>query len=130
MTKEEKIEFMKQDRFATEAAKAVVEETGENYARCSIEISDIHQNAHGGVMGGVIFTLADFAYAIATNTPENYTVNVSSSINFMTMAKGKKLIAETKLIKDGRRNCFYEVDVRDELDTKVAVVMINGVHLG
>jgi acyl-CoA thioesterase len=48
----------------------------------------------------------------------------------MTMAKGKKLIAETKLIKDGRRNCFYEVDVRDELGTKVAVVMINGVHLG
>lgn len=58
--------FFAQDRFATENG-AYVEEAGENYAKCSMELTDRHKNARGAVMGGVHFVLADFTFAVATN---------------------------------------------------------------
>ena len=41
-------------------------------------------------------------------------------------AKGKNLTAVARQIKDGKRVCFYEVVVSDELGTEVAFVTING----
>ena len=55
------------DRFATEQTGAVIEEVAPNYAKCSMQIMDQHRNAYGGVMGGAIYTLADFAFAVASN---------------------------------------------------------------
>ena len=57
--------FFAQDRFATENG-AYVEEAGENYAKCSMELTDRHKNARGAVMGGVHFVLADFNFAVGT----------------------------------------------------------------
>jgi acyl-CoA thioesterase len=34
---------------------------------CEMVIEDLHRNAAGGVMGGAIFTLADYAFAICAN---------------------------------------------------------------
>ena len=53
-------ETFAKDRFATENG-AIIEEVREHYARCSIELTERHYNAAGGVMGGVHFVLADFA---------------------------------------------------------------------
>ena len=59
-------ETFAKDRFATENG-AIIEEVREHYARCSIELTERHFNAAGGVMGGVHFVLADFPFAVATN---------------------------------------------------------------
>ena len=59
-------ETFAKDRFATENG-AIIEEVREHYARCSIKLTERHFNAAGGVMGGVHFVLADFAFAVATN---------------------------------------------------------------
>lgn len=126
---EEARKFFDGDRYSTELTGCRIDEIGENYAKCSVKITDKLCNAQGGIMGGVMFTLADFTFAAATNFRKPYTVNVSSSINFMTMPKGDTLIAESKLLKDGRRNCFYEINVRDNLGNAVAFVTVNGVHL-
>ena len=48
------------DRFATDNG-AVIEQVDEGYAKCWLEIQPHHLNAAGTVMGGAIFTLADFA---------------------------------------------------------------------
>lgn len=77
-------------------------------------------------MGGVPFMLADFAFAVATNHQGSIVVSLSSNISFLGMAKGKRLIAEAKCIKDGRSTCCYIIDVKDELDNMVAAVTING----
>ena len=37
---------------------------------CEMPIEDIHRNAMGNIMGGAIFTLADFALAIAGNVSQ------------------------------------------------------------
>ena len=105
--------FFDGDFYATKATGIVIEEVGEHFARCSFEISRNHQNAYGGVMGGAIFTLADYTFAVSSNFNQPQTVSITSQINFIGMAKGKKLIAESRLIKDGRSTCLYEINISD-----------------
>ena len=123
-------EFFSGDLFATKASGIVIDEVGEHYARCSMEITRKHQNAYGGVMGGATFTLADYTFAVASNFNQPQTVSVTSQINFTGMAKGKKLIAQAHLVKDGRSTCLYTIEINDDLGTKVAFVTISGMKLG
>lgn len=122
-------EFFGGDFYATKATGIVIEEVGEHFARCSMEITRNHQNAYGGVMGGATFTLADYTFAVASNFNQPQTVSVTSQINFIGMAKGKKLLSESRLIKDGRTTCLYEIDITDELGTKIAFVTISGMKI-
>lgn len=124
-TIEEIREFFSHDRFATENG-AVVEEVGVNYAKCSMKITPSHLNALGNVMGGATFTLADFAFAAATNSAEPGTVSLASNITFYGVAKGDLLIAEAHCVKDGRSTCYYRIDITDNLGTMVAAVTTNG----
>lgn len=89
-------------------------------------LSPGHCNALGIPMGGTIFTLADFAFAVASNKNGRDVVTQASQITFLKSAKGKNLTAVARQIKDGKRVCFYEVVVSDELGTEVAFVTING----
>ena len=114
------------DRYAA-LSGAYIEEIGEDYARCSMKITADHRNAYGAVMGGAIYTLADYAFAAASNHGKEFvTVSVVGQISFMSRSKGSVLYADARLIKDGRRNCFYEVSVTDDLGRLIAVVNING----
>ena len=116
------------DRFATENG-AVIEEFGENSATCSLMITDSHRNAMGAVMGGVYFTLADFAFAVAANWKNMGCVSLRSDISFLGAAKGKKLIARAICIKDGKSTACYRVDVTDDLGNLAATVTITGYHI-
>ena len=53
------------DRFATETTGCRVVEAGPGHAVCELDVCERHLNEKGGVMGGAIFTLADFACAVA-----------------------------------------------------------------
>ena len=122
---EEVRERFSHDRFATENG-AVIDEIGEGYAVCSMELENRHRNAMGAVMGGAIFTLADFAFAVASNWNKSPHVSLDSQIAFLGKTKGQRLIATATCIKEGRTTCFYEVTIKDELDNKVAYVTTNG----
>lgn len=127
---EEARAFFAKDKYATEITGIVIDEVGEHYAKCSLKLDDRHKNAVGQVMGGVMYTLADFVFAVATNFKQPVTVTVVSQISYLGMVKGDTLIAETRLLKDGKRSCFYEVDIQDNLGNPVAVVATNGAHVG
>ena len=114
------------DRYATEGLGAVIEEAHDGYSRCSMEVRPCHCNALGIPMGGAVFTLADFAFAVATNQDGRAVVTQSSQVNFLQPAKGKRIIAEANQVKDGKRTCFYEVRVTDNLGTLVAFMTVNG----
>lgn len=113
-------EFFAHDRFATEACGCTVLEASHGHAVCAFDIGQVHRNAQGNIMGGAIFTLADFALAVACNMGENPTVAVSNTIEFFSVAKGGRLIATADADKSGRSMGFYTVDVADDLGTKVA----------
>ena len=112
--------YFANDHFATEACGCEVLEATRGHAVCAFTIADVHKNAQGNVMGGAIFTLADFTLAIACNLGENPTVSVTNSIEFMAGARGKRLIATCDADKSGRSLGFYTVDVHDDLGTPVA----------
>lgn len=123
---EELRERFKADRFAQLAGVEIVE-AEEGRAVCKIDLREDHMNANNTPMGGAIFTLADFTYAIASNGfTEHIIVSQHCSITFLSPAKGKTLLAEAKCIKSGRSTCLYEISVKDELGTYVAYATING----
>lgn len=114
------------DCFAVKALGAIIEDAYPGYARCSFTIAPQHLNAAGTVMGGALFTLADYAFAVASNTAHPLTVSLSSQISFLGVAKGQKVIAETECVKSGRSTCTYLVHVHDDLGNVVALVNITG----
>lgn len=126
---EEARQFFIRDKYAMVTTGIEIEAVGERYARCSLRLDDRHRNATGHVMGGVMFTLADFVFAVATNFKQPVTVTTVSQISYLGTAKGDILYGESKLLKDGRRNCFYQIYITDNLGTDVAVVSVSGVHL-
>ena len=127
-TIEEAREYFSKDRFATENGM-VLEELDENHAVCSLELSDRHRNAYGGVMGGAIFTLADFAFAALSNDIENVTVAQQVSINYLSASKGTRLAARASYRKNGRSSCVVNVDVTDDVGRDVAQFVGTGFKL-
>ena len=110
------------DRFATEACGCRVDEARAGHAVCSLDITSKHINEKDVPMGGAIFTLADFALAIASNTGGNPSVSVSSTIEYLSASKGTCLIATCNADKSGRRLGFYTTDVTDDTGRRIARV--------
>ena len=111
------------DKFATQATGITIEAVGDSYAKCILEIADRHLNQRGTVMGGAIFTLADFAVAVASNHEGRDAVSLSSSINYLSVPKGDRLYAEAHGVKDGHKVCVFQVDIYDNLEVKVACAL-------
>jgi acyl-CoA thioesterase len=107
------------DKFATENGMTL-DELDETHAVCGLTVTARHKNAYGGVMGGAIFTLADFAFAALTNDLERKTVAQQVSINYLSAPKGEKLTATATYKKNGRSSCVVNVDVTDDQGREVA----------
>lgn len=116
------------DRFATEATGCRIVEAGPGHAVCELDVCERHLNEKGGVMGGAIFTLADFACAVASNIGEEPTVSVAFSIQYLSAVKGKRLIATADAQKNGRTLGFYDCMVRDDLGRAIAHVTGTCMH--
>ena len=120
-------EFFSHDLYAYDTG-AYIEEVADRYAKVSLLLNERHKNAVGGVMGGVYFTLADFAFAVASNWQKAGTVSLNSDISFIGVPKTEKIYAETELVKDGRSVCTYIVKVTDSEMNPLAAVKIVGFH--
>jgi acyl-CoA thioesterase len=106
-------EFFKNDRFATMTG-IVIEEATPGYCKASMVIEDKHLNSVNVVQGGAIFTLADFAFAVASNSRGQIALAINVNISFL---KGKStgiLYAIAREVSDPKRIGAYEVDVVDE----------------
>lgn len=122
-------EFFGNDKYATKLTGIKIVDVKNQYAKCKLQLSDNHKNALGFAMGGVMFTLADFVFAIATNFGETKTVTTSSTINYLSSPKGDVLYGESRLLKDGKTNCFFEITITDNLNNLIAVVSTTGTHI-
>lgn len=106
-----------------------IDDVAPGYARCSMALRPEHNNALGRVMGGAIYTLADFAYAVASNFDRDVFVTGSSHIRFLRAATGTRLVAEARELRSGRRSCLYEVEIRDDAGELVALAQVGGSFL-
>lgn len=126
---EEARRFFANDLYATEATGIVIDEVGDGYAKCSLRLERKHQNAVGHVMGGVIFTMADFTFAVSTNCGGRVTVSTVAQISHIASPKGDTLYSESRLLKDGHRTCFYEVEITDNTGALIATVSFCGTRI-
>lgn len=122
--------YFSDDRYATETTGVVIEEVGPGFARVSCQLDGRHLNARGFVMGGVMFTMADFAFAVASNSEGREVVSMQNQISYLTPPKGEHLYAEANCIKNGRSTCLYEVVVTDDTGRMVAFTTVSGFVVG
>ncbi|MBO4599237.1 MAG: PaaI family thioesterase [Bacteroidales bacterium] len=123
------------DHFATDVTGITIGEAGDHHAICHLQIDPTHCNAMGAVMGGAIFTLADFAFAIAANSrsikeyePLEW-VSVSSNIQYLRQARNGMLHAEAKCVKEGKSTCVYSILVTDDQEREIALITTTGMKV-
>ena len=123
-------EIFKTTVYATELTGVVIDEIRPDYFRCHFDIDARHMNTLVIAMGGAVFPLPDFAFGICANFDKDVFVTASADSHFLAPAKGKRLIAEAREIRSGRRTCLFSVTVTDELGTDVAYFTFSGIHAG
>jgi acyl-CoA thioesterase len=111
---------MANDLFARHAGLELVSlEPGRATVRMLLQ--PFHRNGLGGVHGGAIFTLADFAFAAASNSHGPLAVAINVSITFLKAATTGVLVAEAREIALNPKLGTYTVEVKDEQGNLVAL---------
>ena len=88
-------------------------------------------NGHDICHGGLIFALADSAFAFACNSGNVVTVALSGTITFLAPGRlGDQLIAEAVEVHRGRTTGVYDVGVRTEDGRMIATFRGNSFQLG
>jgi acyl-CoA thioesterase len=94
---------------------------GEGTARCEMEITAKHLNSAGIVHGGVVFSLADAAFSVASNSHGTLAVAIETSISYFKAKREGRLIAEAKESSRNPRLATYLIEVRDEANELIAL---------
>lgn len=111
---------MSRDRWAAAAGARLVE-VREGYARVRMRLRPEHLNGVGVVQGGAVFTLADFAFAVASNSHGTVAVALDVSITFARAARTGVLTAEAVEESLSRRVSVCNVRVTDARGELVAL---------
>jgi acyl-CoA thioesterase len=112
-------EFLQEDKFALLAGVELLE-VGNGYAKARMEIKPVHLNGGGVCQGGAIFTLADLAFAAATNSHARLTFSITSSVHFFHSESKGFLYAEACEVFSHQRLSNCEVRITSETGRLVA----------
>ena len=112
--------LMRRDRWAAVAGARLVE-VREGYARVRMRLRPDHLNGVDVVQGGAVFTLADFAFAVASNSHGTVAVALDVSITFARAARTGVLTAEAREESVSRRVSVCSVRVTDAKGEVVAL---------
>ncbi len=113
------IKNIENDRFAKLCGIRIIQ-IESDYAKIEMKITDNHLNGVHSVHGGAIFTLADYAFAAASNSNGLTTVGINANIAYYKSPTGKCLTAEATKIAGQNKICGYNVDIYDEDDEIIA----------
>lgn len=113
------------DRFASYVGIELVD-VQPGYALVKMEISEKHLNGVNIIQGGAIFTLADFAFAAASNSLGQVTVGISANIAYFKASEGRTLIAVAKELSDSKTIAHYNVLITNENEDNIAQVNFVG----
>jgi acyl-CoA thioesterase len=92
-------------------------EVAPGHCRAALTLAPHMVNFHGNPHGGVIFSLADFAFGGACNGHGEPAVALTVTIQFHAPARvGRRLVAEARETRQGKRAGFYAITVTDEAD--------------
>ena len=106
-----------------------IPEAGRAVARMTVREDMV--NGFDVCHGGLLFTLADTAFAFACNGYDDVTVAAAASIDFLRPARpGDELHALAHEDYRGSKSGFYTVEVRNQRDETVAIFRGRSVSRG
>jgi acyl-CoA thioesterase len=112
--------FSTEDKFAGHSGIELVD-VGPGWAKASMKIEPFHFNGAGTVHGGAIFTLADFAFAVASNSHGTLAMGINTSVSFVKAALKGTLYAEAKEQSLNPKLASYLVMITDDAGDTVAI---------
>jgi acyl-CoA thioesterase len=113
-------EFFAADTFSNDIGIRLVSASA-GRSTMELTITDKHRNTHGTVHGGVIYSLADAAFAVASNSHGVPSVAINTSITYMKAATTGILSAEAEEFSKNQKLGSYIVEVYDQDREKIAV---------
>ena len=121
MQEEELKAFFTRDRLAA-LLGIELESVGSGKATARVTLSDKHLNGVDIAHGGTLFTLADLAFAAASNSHGTVAVGINATISYLKPSRaGETLTAEAVEIGRSHRLATYEVRVRNQTGDLVAL---------
>ena len=104
-----------------------IEEVGDDYATVGAAVRpDEHMNGVGTVQGGMLYTAADFAFAVLTNMLHPTTVTQTATVTYIRAAKTDRISATARELACSGHNCVVEVVVKDADGEIVCTGSFNG----
>jgi uncharacterized protein (TIGR00369 family) len=103
--------------------RILTETLGEGTARLSLPIEPHLTNSIGTLHGGVIMSLLDVALCTAARTlhPDSLgVITIDMSTSFIGGGSGARLLAEARVLKNGRSMIFVEGEAKNEDGSLVA----------
>jgi acyl-CoA thioesterase len=104
------------------------------FARTEMTVEPRHLNSVGILQGGALFTLADLAFAAASNSHGVIAVACQADVSFFKAVRSGKLTATAEEISRTRKLSTCLIRVTDEVQDLVAlfkgVAYIKGTPLG
>ncbi|WP_135535985.1 PaaI family thioesterase [Halostella pelagica] len=96
-------------------------EMDSGHARTELTVGENHLNFHGTVHGGAIYSLADAAFAAASNSHGETAFALETNISYLDMTEtGTTLDATATETYNGRRTAEYRVEVSGPGDDPIA----------
>jgi acyl-CoA thioesterase len=97
-----------------------MQEVRDGYARAIMPLREDLKNAGGTAHGGALFTLADAAFAAASNSYGSLAVAVNTSMAYLKPGLKGVLTAECKELSKGSKLATYHAEITDEAGTLLA----------
>lgn len=114
---------------ASRALGMVLDEIGPGHAKMRMTVRDDMINGHELCHGGLIFTLADSAFAFACNARNQITVAAGAEIHFISSAKkGETLIAVAHERAGAGRSGIYDIEVSDSASGRLIALFRGRSH--
>lgn len=105
-------EIFKRDPFAQKLNIELID-WGKGYAKTALTIMEDMLNFHDVAHGGLIFSLADYAFAVASNSHGQVAVGISTNMSYVAAGKlGERLICTATEINNNGRLAIYEMEVK------------------
>jgi acyl-CoA thioesterase len=107
---------------AAQALGITVEAIGPGFARCRMRVRDDMVQGHATCHGGLVFTLADTAFAYACNACNRATVALGAEIAFLAPTRAGDLLCATARERSrAGRTGIYDVEVANAAGALVAL---------
>ncbi len=113
-------EFFNRDDFAKLCGIELLS-ASPGHAIARMQVGPQHLNGYRTVQGGAIFTLADFAFAAASNAHGRVAVAINVNISFIKAASSGTLLAEARELSANPKLATYTVNITDDANALIAV---------